>query len=255
MTMIDTTTTLGDLVTAHPRLAGELERRGLDYCCGGRRSLGDASRGAGLDPIVVAAELTDAAETGGDDGAPPWAEMGIVELTEHIVDTHHRYLWGELPRVEALVAKIAGVHGGRHPELMEVWQLVTELRTDLEQHLAKEERVLFPAVRALAADSPVPDLRFGRIADPIGMMLLEHDRAGDLLADLRRATDDYEVPDDGCASYRACYQALAEIDADTRLHVHKENNVLFPAVLRVEDERSAVSPARGGQPRRPAPAR
>ena len=247
MTTIDTSTTLGDLVTAHPKLAGELERRGLDYCCGGHRSLGEASRTAGLDPIIVAAELTDAvadAEAGGDDGAPPWAAMGIVQLTEHIVDTHHRYLWEELPRVEALADKIAGVHGDRHPELAEVLRLVTELRTDLEQHLAKEERVLFPAIRALAADSPVPEFPFGRVANPIGMMLLEHDRAGDLLADLRRVTDGYQVPDDGCSSYEACYRALAEVEADTHLHVHKENNVLFPAVLRVEDERSAVSPAR-----------
>lgn len=242
MTTIDTTTTLGDLVTTHPRLAGELERRGLDYCCGGQRSLGDASRAAGLDPIVVAAQLTDAAEVDGDDATPPWAQMGIVQLTEHIVDTHHRYLWEELPRVEALAEKIAGVHGGRHPELAAVQRLVTELRTDLEQHMAKEERVLFPAARTLAADSPVPAFPFGRIANPIGIMLLEHDRAGDLLADLRRVTDGYRVPDDGCASYEACYRALAEVEADTHLHVHKENNVLFPALLRVDDERSAVRP-------------
>ncbi len=244
MTIIDTTSTLGDLVTAHPQLAGELERRSLDYCCGGHRTLGDAARTAGLDPIVVAAELSDAvAEEGEGVGAPPWAAMGVVQLTEHIVDTHHRYLWAELPRVEALADKIAGVHGDRHPELMEVRRLVADLRTDLEQHLAKEERVLFPAIRALAAESPVPEFPFGRIDNPIGMMLLEHDRAGDLLAALRRVTGDYQVPDDGCASYEACYRALAEVEADTHLHVHKENNVLFPAVLRVEDERSAVSPA------------
>lgn len=246
MTMIDTCTSLGDLVTNHPRLAGELERRGLDYCCGGGRSLGDAAREAGLDPITVAAELSDAAAAheDADEGPPPWAAMGIVQLTEHIVDTHHRYLWEELPRAEALAEKIAGVHGGRHPELAEVRRLVTELRTDLEQHLAKEERVLFPAIRALATDSPVPEFPFGHVANPIGMMLLEHDRAGELLADLRRITDGYRVPDDGCASYEACYRALAEIEADTHLHVHKENNVLFPAVLRVEDERTAVTPAR-----------
>jgi regulator of cell morphogenesis and NO signaling len=243
MTMIDTTTTLGDLVTDHPRLAGELERRGLDYCCGGGRSLGEAARGAGLDPITVAAELTEAVavDAGPDEGPPPWATMGVVQLTEHIVATHHRFLWDELPRVEALADKVAGVHGGRHPELAEVHRLVTELRTDLEQHLAKEERVLFPAIRALATDSPVPAFPFGRIANPIGMMLLDHDRAGDLLADLRRVTGGYEVPEDGCASYAACYAALAEVEADTHLHVHKENNVLFPAVLRVEDERAAVS--------------
>lgn len=245
-TPIDTTTTLGDLVTAHPRLAGELDRRGLDYCCGGARSLDDAARAAGLDPATLAGELAEVAAAGGEDDIQPWAAMGIVELTDHILATHHRYLWDELPRVQALAEKVASAHGDRHPELAEVCRLTTELRADLEQHLGKEERVLFPAIAALAAtDAPVPEFHFGRVANPIATMLIEHDRAGDLLADLRRVTGGYRVPDDGCASYRAFYDALAALEADTRLHVHKENNVLFPAVLRVDDDRAAAP----GEPR------
>jgi regulator of cell morphogenesis and NO signaling len=231
-TTIDPTTTLGDLVTAHPRLARELERRGLDYCCGGRKTLDEASRAAGLDPGTVAGEL--AAATVEEDPAP-WATMGVTDLVDHIVDVHHRFLWDELPRAEALAEKIAGVHGGRHPELAEVHRLTSELRADLEQHLLKEEQVLFPRIHELATTGAT-SFHCGSLATPISVMLVEHDRAGDLLASLRAVTGGYAVPSDGCASYQACYDSLAQIEADTHLHVHKENNLLFPAVVRLEDQ-------------------
>lgn len=233
MTTIDTDTTLGEVVTAHPDLARELERRGLDYCCGGRETVEAACRAAGLDPEVVAAELAAV-----EDHAPaaPWATMGVVELVAHIEAVHHRYLHDELPRLTALLEKVTRVHGGRHPELEEVERIYADLRDDLEPHLMKEERVLFPMIRELATAENRPTFHCGRVANPISMMMLEHDRAGELLARLRATTGGYEVPADGCASYRACYAALAELEADTHLHVHKENNVLFPAVVRLEEK-------------------
>jgi regulator of cell morphogenesis and NO signaling len=239
---IDVETTLGDVVTAHPELARELERHGLDYCCGGQRTIAEASRAAGIDAAALVASLAPLT-TPRD--APPWATMTVVELVDHIESAHHRYLWDELPRLSALLAKVAGVHGDRHPELRETAEVLAEVRADLEPHLTKEERVLFPAIRALAAagaDGP-PTFPFGSVANPISMMVREHDRAGDLLARLRDATDDYRVPDDGCASYHACFEGLAELEADTHLHVHKENNLLFPAVVQLENE-LAVATAR-----------
>lgn len=249
MTTIDTHTTLGDLVTAHPGLASELERRGLDYCCGGRSTLDEAARAAGLDPTDLARELAVAA--GGDDGEagavadrrPAWADMGPAELTDHIVATHHRYLWDELPRLEALAGKVAGAHLQRHPELGEVQALVGELRTDLEQHMAKEERILFPAVTHLARTGTAPGDGWGALARPISVMLIEHDRAGDLLARLRSVTGGFRAPSDACPSYRAFYEGLAAVEADTHLHVHKENNVLFPAVLCLGDAGTAAAEA------------
>jgi regulator of cell morphogenesis and NO signaling len=131
---------------------------------------------------------------------------------------------------------VVGAHGARHPELQDVTATFAELRADLEPHLAKEERVLFPAIRELAsADAPVAR-PFGSVRNPISVMLAEHDRAGELLGRLRALTDGYRTPGDGCASYRACYAALADVEADTHLHVHKENNVLFPAVVRREEQ-------------------
>jgi regulator of cell morphogenesis and NO signaling len=232
MRTIDPTETLGALVTARPELAPRLDRLGLDYCCGGGRTLAEACAERGLDPAEVLETL--AAEPAG----PPagWAELGPAELVDHLEAVHHTYLREALPRLATLVAKVAEVHGERHPELVEVRATFEELRADLEPHLLKEERVLFPQIRALdaAGDGPAPAVPCGSLRAPITVMLAEHDRAGELLGRLRERTGGFAVPADGCASYRALYTGLAELEADTHLHVHKENNVLFPAVLELE---------------------
>lgn len=231
---MDTTTTLAEIVTCDPGAARVLEAHHLDYCCGGSESLDAACATAGLDPAVVLAELT--ARPSGP--APDWSHMPPAQLADHIEDTHHAYLHRELPRLEALATKVAGVHRSRHPELDDVTSLVAALREDLEPHLAKEEQVLFPMIRELAGGADPSTFHCGSLANPIRAMLAEHDRAGDLLARLRTVTGDQTVPDDGCASYAMLYTGLAELEADIHLHVHKENNVLFPAVLAVEHERS-----------------
>jgi regulator of cell morphogenesis and NO signaling len=218
---------LGDLVTANSAAARVFERHGLDYCCNGGRALGAACASAGIDASVVTADL-DALETT-DDTA--WATLDPPALAEHIVTTHHRYLWEELPLLDALAAKVEAAHGTRHPELAKIRRLVADLRADLEPHLLKEERVLFPAIAALAEGQT--EFPFGSVAQPIHMMVIEHDRAGELLALLRVATRDYLVPDDGCASYRSLYERLAALELDTHVHIHKENHVLFPAALRL----------------------
>lgn len=230
---IDTSLTLAELVEAHPSLARELERRNLDYCCGGRRSLGDACRNRALDPAAVAAELAAAVRT---EAPAEWSSMRVDELVDHIEENHHRYLWDELPRIAALIDKIASVHAVRHPELEAIRACFALVRDDLEPHMTKEERVLFPMIRELASGPGLPTFHCGTLRNPISVMLVDHDAVGILLARLRVLTNDYTPPHDGCASYAACFTALAELEADTHLHVHKENNVLFPAVLRMEAE-------------------
>ena len=222
-----TTSTLGDLVANAPARAAVLDRLGLDYCCHGQRSLDDACTAAGLDATTVAASLDLVSATPATEHPSEPAQ-----LTEHIEATHHAYLHAELPELVALAAKVASVHAERHPELGEVGVLVNELAADLEPHMLKEERILFPAIRALLAGTRA--FPFGTVRNPIAMMSIEHDRAGDLLAALRAATVGYRVPDDGCASYRALYERLAHMEADTHLHIHLENNVLFPAAVAAE---------------------
>lgn len=231
---IDAAMTLAELVDAHPALARELERRGLDYCCGGQRSLAEAIAAAGLDVAPTIDELAAA----GDASPPaPWATMNAAELVDHLEQTHHRYLWDELARVSILIDKILAVHGTRHPELHEIADCFADLRVDLEPHMLKEERVLFPMIRELVNSTQAPAFHCGTLRNPIGVMLREHEAVGELLAEMRRLTNDYTPPPDGCASYRMCFAALEELEADTHLHVHKENNVLFPLVVRLEAER------------------
>jgi len=221
---------LAEVVSAVPASARVLESSGLDYCCGGRRPLGVACAAAGDEPEVVLDALANI-ETG---PAPDWASMGPAELVEHFETTHHAYLHTELGRLGALAEKVAGVHGSRHPETVEVRAVYEKLRADLEPHLSKEERVLFPMIRELATSSVAPSFQCGPVSKPISVMMLEHDRAGELLATLRTVTGGYQIPADGCASYRALYEGLAQLEADTHLHVHKENNLLFPAVVALE---------------------
>ena len=225
---VDVHRSLGDLVAERPSTARVLERHGLDYCCNGHRSLAEASASAGVDPFAIAAELAELADDPGDDVG----RLGPTELAEHILATHHAYLHEELPLLDALAEKVLGVHGSRHAELDRVAELVAETRAELEPHLAKEERILFPAIKEMADGRH--EFAFGSMANPIRVMMLEHDRAGDLLRQLRAASDDYRVPDDACASYRQLYERLEILESDTHRHIHLENNVLFPAVLGAE---------------------
>ena len=241
MTIIGPTSRLADLVTADPSLARELERRGLDYCCGGRRTLADACVTRGLDADAVAQELVAAS---GWQPVEAWTTMDALQLVDHIEASHHRYLWEELPRLTALMDKVRGVHGRRHPELQEVARCLEELRADLEPHMLKEERVLFPMIRELATAGSPPAFACGSIRNPISVMMAEHDRAGELLERLRQLTDEYEPPADACSSYNALYVGLAELEADTHLHIHKENNVLFPMVEAME---ARTTPTEGGE--------
>ena len=235
MSTIQSSTSLAELVISRPELAPRFDALGLDYCCGGQRSLGEAVASAGLDLTVTIAALQVPAQA-----AEPRQDWdGISGLVDHLEATHHAYLNAVLPRLVALADKVAQVHGANHPELVTVSELVHELRADLEPHLLKEERVLFPMIRELAEATEAPAFHCGTLSNPIGMMLSEHDSVGELLAKLRESAGDYKAPEDGCGSYHALYAGLAELEADTHMHVHKENNVLFPAVIKAENALSA----------------
>lgn len=240
MSTIDPRSTLADLVIARPELAARLDTVGLDYCCGGQRSLAEAVDAAGLDLEAVAADLDAVPSRPATATEPQWDDA--AGLVDHLEAMHHAYLREALPRLVALADKVAGVHGERHPELLGVAEAVHAIRADLEPHLDKEEQVLFPMIRELVAASEAPVFHCGSLANPIRVMLTEHDDVGEILARLRAQTDGYQVPDDGCGSYHALYAGLAELESDTHLHVHKENNILFPAVL--EAERALTASAR-----------
>ncbi len=230
--------TLAEIVLDAPGAARVLEGFGLDYCCGGRQRLADACSARGVDAEAVLTALAAVA----DRPAEEWTSMDLAELVDHLESTHHVYLHAELPRLAALAEKVAGVHGDHHPELIEILRTYQALQADLEPHLMKEERILFPMIRELMVATTAPSFHCGSLSNPISMMLREHDRAGALLAELRELTNDYTAPADGCGSYQALFAGLAELEADTHLHIHKENNRLFPAVVAAEEQLAGAQP-------------
>jgi regulator of cell morphogenesis and NO signaling len=222
--------TLAEVVNLEPGATRVLESFGLDYCCGGRRRLDDACATIDVDP----ADVLDAIADLGPSPTEDWTSMAPAELVDHLEATHHAYLHTELGRLDALLDKVIGAHGARHVELDGIAATYRVMRDDLEPHLQKEERVLFPMIRELASATARPTFHCGSVTNPISVMMTEHDRVGELLESLRSMTGDYTAPADGCASYRALFDGLAQMEADTHLHVHKENNLLFPAVVELE---------------------
>ncbi|WP_116114699.1 iron-sulfur cluster repair di-iron protein [Austwickia chelonae] len=227
---VDPTATLGTLVTDDPRRSRVLEEQGLDYCCNGGRSLEEACAAAELDPVQIAALL----DLPDPEPAPAWQSFGIAELAQHILLVHHQYLWDEMPRLGELVDKVVRVHGENHPELAQVGADYAALVADLSSHLTKEERILFPAIIALGTPGAPAPLGCG-LRGPITQMMYEHDVAGDLLRSIRATTQDYTLPEDACGSYRMMFSRLEQMEADLHEHIHKENNVLFPRVLEMEE--------------------
>lgn len=235
MSSINGDSTLGECVNQHPEAARIFEAAQLDYCCGGGATLRDACREKGIELEVIERQLNDLSSVeDGAESSTDWASLSPTELVDHLEDTHHRYLRSEFDRIEALAHKVATVHRDRHPELDHIAELYGELRADLEPHLAKEEQILFPMIRELSSAHESPQLHCGSIGNPISRMMIEHEAAGALLSELRSVTSHYQPPADGCASYTALFAALSELERDTHLHIHKENNLLFPAVVALE---------------------
>lgn len=225
-------TSLASLISRSPDLAEEFERLGLDFCCYGDRPLAKACAAAGV-PLVAALDAVTRRGSGHNpESGVNWPQLRLVDLVDHIEAVHHRHLHLELPSLVVLAAKVLAVHGERHPELGRLEALVSDLREEIVPHLALEERVLFPAIRELAAGHS--GFQFGSVVDPIAGMMSDHESVGGILHEIREVTSGYAVPDDGCHSYRRLYERLSALESDTHVHVMKENSFLFPRVVELE---------------------
>ena len=224
-------TTVGELVAADFRAAAVLSRFGIDFCCGGKRTLADACVARELDPVQVLTEVSAACERS-TDGTPRFNQWEPQTLVAFIVGNHHTYVRRALPGIASYISKLTSSHGTRHPELREVERLWGEVSAEMIAHMAKEEQVLFPYIVQLADAAPrgeaVSTPPFGSIEFPIRMMEMEHESAGDIMARIRELTGGYTPPADGCTTYRVCFQELQAFEEDLHAHVHLENNVLFP---------------------------
>ena len=224
-------TTIGQLVAARPLLARLFDRLGIDYCCGGKQTLAAACARRGLDPATTIALLESAtAALAAGPAEVDAAAMGLAELADHIEATHHAYLKDELPRLVEMADRVAAKHGWRDSRLPEMAAVVNTLAAEMLSHMQKEETVLFPLVRQIAAGTP-GTFHSGGIENPIRQMEAEHEGAGQLTARLRELTGGFKPDAEACNTHRALLAGLAAFEADLHRHVHKENNILFPRAL------------------------
>lgn len=214
------------------------ERLNIDYCCGGKRPVEEACQELGLDSAAVLAEL-DAAIAGRPADETDWSQASLRDLIRHIVGKHHEYLKLELPRLSQRLGKVMRVYGEQDKAtLAPLPALFGGLHSELDLHMHKEEMILFPFIEkvesAIKAGQPAPPAPFGTVANPIAMMEHEHDSAGAALKGMREATGDYAVPDYACVTYRSLLEGLRELESDLHIHIHLENNILFPRAIAME---------------------
>ncbi|MEO6549257.1 MAG: iron-sulfur cluster repair di-iron protein [Ferruginibacter sp.] len=230
--------TLGQIATKDLRKAKVFKKYGLDFCCGGKQTVKEACAAKGLDVTRVEQELQNADQY--PTARPiPYGDWDLGFLADYIVNTHHSYVKQTLPDLCTYAAKVANVHGAHHPELLRINQLVQEINTELTAHLYKEEKILFPYVKELVAtENKLPAIAssFGTVQAPINLMESEHELVGKNLAEIRSLSKDYTLPADACASYSFLYKILAEFEDDLFLHIHLENNILFPKAIQLEKQ-------------------
>ncbi len=231
--------TVGELVLENPRLIPAFEQLGIDYCCGGSRSLEDACREANVSLDQVTASVDAGRALSPDaESARDWASAPLSELTNHIVDRHHDYTRRALARLEELFVEVSAAHAERHPELRQIQRVFRGLVQELLQHMNKEEMILFPYVarleEALRRRQPVAPAPFGTVNNPVRMMMQEHESAATALREIRKWADDYHLPADACTRWTLLYQGFQELEQELHRHIHLENNILFPRALVLE---------------------
>lgn len=229
--------TIGEIVTKDYRKAQVFKGFGIDFCCGGKKTVSEVCEKKGIDVMAVKAALesvTGEITTNEND----YLKWDIGFLTDYIINTHHQYVKENTPFIMELANKVAKVHGTEHPEALEVAQLFNQVGADLMLHMSKEEKILFPFIKELAAvqrlGGLLPASAFGKVSDPIRMMETEHEQAGEALQTIREITNNFTLPSDACNSYTILYKKLDEYENDLHRHVHLENNILFPKAIAAE---------------------
>jgi regulator of cell morphogenesis and NO signaling len=233
--------TIREIVANDYRTAAVFERHGLDFCCGGCKTIEESCREHGIDSGTLLRELDDVL-TASAAAAPAYNKWDAVTLIDYIVSVHHGYVRDAIPRLVQHTQKIAEVHGARRTELAHVARLVGRVAAEMHAHMEKEEQVLFPYIREVEeaghAGRPAPPAPFGTVRNPIRAMESEHEFVGDAMAEIRQLTDGYRPPEGACATYELCLRELAGFERDLHAHVHLENNVLFPKAVALEGARS-----------------
>ena len=231
--------TVGEIAARDLRKAEVFKKYGIDFCCGGKKSLRQACEEKGIDVALITAEWekTPAAAVQGGNDYHRW-EADF--LADYIYNQHHQYYYNEVPVIKELFSKVIQHHGDSHPELKSLYSLFIQLHLELDTHFAQEEKVVFPFIKALVLAKRTGNFEAlngqAPLTEPIRIMEVDHEAAGDILAEMRKISGQYTPPAEACNSYQFLYARLKELDEDLHQHIHLENNILFPRALKLEKE-------------------
>ncbi len=230
---------IGELVAANYKTATVFKKHKIDFCCQGGRTIDEACQKKGVSRWELLRELEEVMKDDKTD-TTDYQSWPLDLLADYIEKKHHRYVEQRSSEIKPFLAKICKVHGDRHPELLEINQLFTESIGELAQHMKKEELVLFPFIRKMVEAKQTKQAlsvpHFGTVENPITTMMQEHDTEGERFRKIAELTKDYQPPDDACNTYRVSFALLKEFEEDLHLHIHLENNILFPKAKAMEEE-------------------
>jgi regulator of cell morphogenesis and NO signaling len=228
------TDTVGEIVSADYRKAEVFKKYGIDFCCGGKKTLRDACQERGVNVDMLKGELSRVKDRT-DLTLHTFSDWNAEFLADYILNVHHTYTKRVLPELKSYAYKVSAVHSEFHPELTTIRERIDALNDELLHHMMKEENILFPYIKELASSSaPAGKPHFGTVKNPIAVMEQEHDDAGMILKEIRGLSNNYSLPPEACASYTLLYKLLMEFESDLHLHIHLENNVLFPKAKELE---------------------
>ena len=228
---------VGEVVKLNYKTASLFQTYNIDYCCGGNITISDACKEAGIDTESLIRQL-EVLAVQKDPDSEYFNNLGLGELSDYIVKRHHAYVHESIPVLKKNLEKICNVHGEHHPELFEINKLFTGSAGDLTMHMQKEEIMLFPFIKrmemAKKGNLPLPASPFGPVSNPIRMMMAEHQVEGDRFNEISRISNNYQLPEDACATYEVTFKQLKEFEDDLHRHIHLENNILFPKAIELE---------------------
>jgi regulator of cell morphogenesis and NO signaling len=229
--------TVAELVSENINTAHTFKKHGIDFCCGGGVSLEKACKKNQIKLDVLLEDLQQVTVEGRN---YKYKEWDLHFLAQHIENVHHSYVEEAIPILIQYTNKVANVHGKANPELIQIKEIFAEIASELTQHLKKEELILFPYIAKMENASKkgekIERPHFGSVENPIAMMEDEHEAAGDLMKDIAYLTNNYTVPEHACNTYKAMFHKLQEFESDLHLHIHLENNILFPKALQIEQK-------------------
>ena len=237
------TQTLASIVTNNSKAVPVFEKYDLDFCCKGKRTLAQACEEKGLKVDLISLEIESQLELR-QAGQMPFEEMNCDQIINYILIHHHFYVKQSMPIITGHLEKVANKHGEKFPFMVEVFHLFSELQNDMTHHIQKEEMILFPRIKhmeEIVINDKIAEMDIAQIQGPVSVMMIEHDKAGELLYKIRNLTNGYEVPLDACTTFRVSLAELKEFEENLHKHVHIENNHLFPKAIQMIDEMNPIA--------------